>query len=70
MTSILSACTSMAIDKSLCELKVLSLLIPRQSEEAVQSGYMESIRALKQSQEKLNQTMALVRRIQAASATV
>lgn len=62
MTSILSACTSMATDKSLCELKVLSLLIPRQSEEAVQSGYMESIRALKQSQEKLNQTMALVQK--------
>lgn len=62
MTSILSACTNMATDKSLCELKVLSLLIPRQSEEAVQSGYMESIRALKQSQEKLNQTMALVQK--------
>ena len=60
MTTLLSACSTPMTAQNLCELKVLSLLIPKQSEEAVRSGTMESVNALKQSQEKLNQTIALV----------
>ena len=62
MTTVLSACSTPMTAQNLCELKVLSLLIPKQSEEAVESGSLESIQVLKRSQEKLNQTMDLIQK--------
>lgn len=62
MTTLLSACSTTMTEKSLCELKVLSLLIPKQSEAVVQSGSLESLKFLKMSQEKLNQTMDLMQK--------
>lgn len=50
----LSACSLMTTQHSACDLRVLSLQIERQSEDAI-TGYLESVNALQASQEKLNQ---------------
>ena len=55
----LSACSILATDHNSCDLKVLSLQIPKQSEDAI-TGHLESVNALQSSQEKLNQLIPSV----------
>lgn len=55
----LSACSTLATDHNSCDLKVLSLQIPKQSEDAI-TGHLESGNALQSSQEKLNQLVPSV----------
>ncbi len=58
IASMLSACSLGTDQKSLCDLKVLSLLIPKQTEHVMASGSIETVKALEKSQEKLKQALA------------
>lgn len=60
ITSMLSACSFIGVDYSVCDLKVLSLLIPKQTEEAVTSGRLMSINELENSQKQMNQALNAV----------
>lgn len=51
--SMLSACSNFGMDHSVCDLRVLSLQISKQSEVAI-TGNVQAINELKKSQEKLN----------------
>jgi len=48
------------IDKSLCDLKVLSLLIPKQTKNVVSTGSLESTESLKDSQEKMSRALVVL----------
>ena len=50
----LSACSTLATDHNSCDLKVLSLLIQKQTEDALSSGSLETIKALQQNQVQMN----------------
>lgn len=51
--SMLSACSNFGMDHSVCDLRVLSLQISKQSEHAI-TGNIQAINELKQSQQDLN----------------
>ena len=52
IASLLSACSGLGMDHSVCDLRVLSLQIPKQSAEAL-TGSATAINELKKTQEKL-----------------
>ncbi|MBJ9954849.1 MULTISPECIES: pilus assembly protein PilJ [unclassified Acinetobacter] len=60
MVATLSACSTTHPEHSICDLKVLSLQIPRQSQEVVQYAGPSALDNLKNSQEKFNQALAIV----------
>ncbi|ENV18371.1 MULTISPECIES: hypothetical protein [Acinetobacter] len=60
IASMLSACSNLAMDHSVCDLRVLSLQIPRQSQDVVQYAGSLTVDNLKNSQEKFNQALAMV----------
>lgn len=53
LISILSACSNFGMDHQVCDLRVLALQISKQSENSL-TGNIQSINALKQSQQDLN----------------
>lgn len=56
----LSACSTLATDHHSCDLKVLSLQIPKQTEELVSSASLRAVDGLKHNQQKFNQALAAV----------
>ncbi|MCU4491661.1 pilus assembly protein PilJ [Acinetobacter guillouiae] len=60
IAAMLSACSNLAMDHSVCDLRVLSLQIPRQSQDVVQYAGSLTVDNLKNSQEKFNQALAMV----------
>lgn len=54
--SLLSACSGLGVDHSVCDLRVLSLQIPKQSAEAL-TGSEQAINELKKTQEKLKMVL-------------
>lgn len=62
IASMLSACSLGTDQKSLCDLKVLSLLIPKQTEQVMASGSIETIKALENSQTKLKDALAVIQK--------
>ena len=54
--SLLSACSGLGADHSVCDLRVLSLQIPKQSAEAL-TGSEQAINELKKTQEKLKMVL-------------
>lgn len=62
IASILSACSLGTDQKNLCDLKVLSLLIPKQTEHVMASGSIETVKALENSQIKLKDALAVIQK--------
>lgn len=60
MTFILPACATTRVEDSLCDLKVLTLQIPRQSADVIVYASPSSVERLKLSQEKFNQVLDTV----------
>ncbi len=62
IASILSACSLGTDQKNLCDLKVLSLLIPKQTKHVMASGSIETVKALENSQIKLKDALAVIQK--------
>lgn len=59
LATMLTACSNLSMNHNVCDLRVLSLQIQRQSEEAL-TGSLEAKNTLKNSQEKLKQLVPTV----------
>lgn len=60
MMTLLSACSGMSTEHQVCDLKVLSLLIPKQTELSVRYGSKEMMQNLQRSQIQLDEALKVL----------